>query len=313
MNDANEDHLWFTLQDFVKEKTYAYKGHLLSRLTNRKYLNDIRNFSVRSDDVYLISFPKSGTTWVQHIVSLIFDQSTYSSPTHLCRKTPFLEMPQSFTEDKDNATPGNYEIAKDMPSPRFLKTQLPISLLPEEFDQKRPKVIYVSRNPKDVAVSLYNFCSWSPNWPQYRVWSDFLHDFCRGALPRGLWFDSVLDWWQRRDDENVLFLKYEDLIKDTKGAVWRIAKFLERPLTEETVDNIITHSTFNAMKKHKKVNPDYFKSPHERGQKQNRSFMRKGQVGDWRNYFTVAQNDAFDTLFQEKMDGFGLSFEFSLP
>lgn len=48
-----------------------------------------------------------------------------------------------------------YEILANTESPRFIKTHLPFSLMPPSVMKSRAKVIYVARNPKDVAVSWY--------------------------------------------------------------------------------------------------------------------------------------------------------------
>lgn len=86
-----------------------------------------------------------------------------------------------FFLSKAEQPPGMYEVAKEKPSPRFMKTQLPMEFLPREIEEKKPKIVYVSRNPKDNAVSYFNFCNLTVNCPQYKVWSEFLHDFTRGA------------------------------------------------------------------------------------------------------------------------------------
>ncbi|XP_071812061.1 sulfotransferase 1C2-like [Apostichopus japonicus] len=313
MADSTKPSLWSTLPDYVKEVTYDYEGHVFQKMISRSYIPDIMNFQVRPDDIFLITFPKSGTTWVQHIVCLILEDGTTSSvQNHLFQKAPFLEMPQSFCKETAEQPPGMYEVAKEKPSPRFMKTQLPMEFLPREIEEKKPKIVYVSRNPKDNAVSYFNFCNLTVNCPQYKVWSEFLHDFTRGAIPRGSWFDNVLSWWSKRDEPNVLFLKYEDLKKDLRASVIQISEFLERPLSEEAIDDIVMKSSFNAMKKNPKVNPDHLVASFKDAIQENRSFLRKGQVGDWKNYFTVAQNDAFDDLYERKMKGTGLTFDFTL-
>jgi hypothetical protein len=59
---------------------------------------------------------------------------------------------------KEGAEPTSMEIVNRMESPRFIKTHLPLNLLPLQIqtNQKRPKIIYVARNPKDLCVSFYH-------------------------------------------------------------------------------------------------------------------------------------------------------------
>ena len=57
---------------------------------------------------------------------------------------PYLEFPYPGVDDIDRRR-----------GVRLIKTHLPIHLLPEEA--WKAKVIYIYRNPKDVAVSFYHF------------------------------------------------------------------------------------------------------------------------------------------------------------
>jgi len=69
-----------------------------------------------------------------------------------------------------------------------------------------------------------------------------------GTVEYGLWFDHVLEWWKHRDAENILFLKYEDIKKDHRGVVKKIAEFMGHDLKEEVIDVIVEKSTFHNMK-----------------------------------------------------------------
>ena len=73
--------------------------------------------------------------------------------------------------------------------------------------------IYVARNPKNVLVSLYYHCvSGKDHLGFSGEWDDLFAAFINGETFFGSWFDHVLEWWKHKDDRNVLFLKYEDII-----------------------------------------------------------------------------------------------------
>ena len=55
---------------------------------------------------------------------------------------------------------------------------------------------------------------------------DYLKRFVRGETYYGSWLDHVSEWWEHKNDANVLFIWYEDLLKDTAKAIKKIANFL---------------------------------------------------------------------------------------
>jgi len=50
----------------------------------------------------------------------------------------------------------------------------------------------------------------------------------------GDYFEHILSWSKHLNDENVLFLTYEDMVHDTHESIRKIAKFLG-PKYEEKV------------------------------------------------------------------------------
>jgi len=125
-----------------------------------------------------------------------------------------------------------------------------------------------------------------------------------GTVDFGLWFDHVLEWWKYRDAENILILKYEDMKKDHRGVVKKIAKFMGYDLKEEVIDMIVEKSTFQSMKENPATHDFYNKF-----RKPDADFFQKGVVGDWRSHFTPQQNVEFDTVYAGKMKGSGLDFD----
>ena len=103
-----------------------------------------------------------------------------------------------------------------------------------------------------------------------------------------------------------MFCKFEDMKEDLPLQISRVASFINVELTQEQKDKVRNHCLFDTMKNNKMANRDTVWLFNQKISK----FMRKGQVGDWRNYFTFAQSEAFDELYKEKMKDSGLDFRF---
>ena len=76
--------------------------------------------------------------------------------------------------------PTPHSMVKMMPSPRFMKSHLPVHLLPADILTKKAKIVYVARNPKDVAVSFFHMHRWQAMLPKYESWDKYIEDFIAG-------------------------------------------------------------------------------------------------------------------------------------
>lgn len=130
-------------------------------------------------------------------------------------------------------------------------------------------------------------------------WNHWFDQFVKGQVQRGDWFDHVVSWWEHRDCDNILFLKYEDLKKDTAATLHLIAEFLDIKLTPARTDEILQKVQFEVMKSDDVLGDV----------KEFDKFFRKGRVGSWREQFTVAQNEFFDNLCKARLGSIGLSFD----
>ena len=239
----------------------------------------------------------SGTTWTQQIVKLIWNQGEEDG-RKVVNALPWLDSVKRIP---------TIEYANEMPSPRGFNTHTPYSMMAGGLPHTTPaKYVYVARNPKDVLVSYFYHMRSMKVHDFSGTWDEFYQIFISGKAIMGSWFDHVLEWWEHRDAENILFLKYEDMKKDHSGAVKKIAELMGYDLKEEVIDTIVEKTTFQSMKANPATNfewPEiYDRVPGEQ------PFMRKGIVGDWRNHFTPEQNAEFSVIYAEKMKGSGLDF-----
>lgn len=268
--------------------------------------SQVEAFQARPDDLLIATYPKSGTTWISEIVDMIYNDGNVEQCKRdsIYNRVPFMEL----------IVPGmlnGVQQLDKMPSPRLVKTHLPVQLLPESFKISNCKIIYVARNAKDVAVSYYHFYQMAKMHPEPGSWDEFLEKFVEGKVSFGSWYDHVKGWWEKRKSLPILYLFYEDMKEDPKRELWRVLQFLEKEVSEEVFHRILHHTSFQEMQKNTTTN--YKDVPVAAMDHSVSPFMRKGISGDWKNYFTVAQNERFDEDYAEKMKGSTLAFRMEVP
>ncbi|KAK3601961.1 hypothetical protein CHS0354_030680 [Potamilus streckersoni] len=201
-----------------------------------------------------------------------------------------------------------------IPSPRVLNTHMKFSQLPRDMIEKRCKIVLILRNPKDVAVSFYHHHSGIVNVYHYEgKWENYLSLFNNGKVDWGSFYD-YLHAWEKAIHDNpthpIHVLYYEDMKADSVAEVRRLTKFIGIPLSDELINAIAEKCSFHNMVKDKMGLEDEKWRKVWRDEKP--GMYRKGEVGDWKNWFTVAQNEEFDRIYAEKMSNSKLKFRFSL-
>ncbi|XP_028388875.1 sulfotransferase 6B1-like [Phyllostomus discolor] len=262
---------------------HKFKDILFSTMSSEELLSSMDSFNAREDDVFLVSYPKSGTHWIAKVIENIPNaEITLTSPIELGDISKFEELKMCCKR-------------------RVIPTHLSYNMLPVDIKQKQCKVNYIVRNPKDTAVSLFHYYRENPNLPGIESWAAFLELFLRGDVVYGSWFDHILTWEDHKNDENILFIFYEEMKKDPSKSIKKITTFLGINVSEREINQIACKSSFREMKNDAaKENCDANKTIC--ALTSNRSLVfRKGAVGDWINYFTSKQKIVFDELFAERM------------
>jgi hypothetical protein len=246
------------------------------RVTN--FLRGRLEFRPRADDVYVVTYPRSGTTWMQYMLHLLTTPGEVDF-SHLNEVSPWFE--RSLSVGFMNAA--DFE---RYPGPRIFKSHLPWGWLP------RPgRYVYIWRDGRDVAVSYYHF---------YRSHLGFRGDFdaffdrfMRGRVQYGSWFKHVAGWQAHADDPSVHVLTYEALSKDREAALRGVADFCGIEADAARLREVLERSTFEAMKAIESKFDHTTAVLLERGMR-TRSFIRSGKVGSGDLTLSAGQREAFE-------------------
>lgn len=213
------------------------------------------DFRIRNDDIFLVSYPRSGNTWLRHLLA--------------CLRYPDRQWGH---HNLNEAVPDMYEVGAGMdrlPSPRFIKSH-------EPYDSRYPKVIYLYRDPRDVAVSYYKMLTCEKQYTEN--FSRFLQTFVSEQLPYGSWARHIDSWIFRPHPGPRLNICYELLVADTENQLRKIAAFAGLHLSTSEITRAIEASAFHKL--HKSVLQDLGKDPNRS------SVWVKGGPGKWKEYFS---------------------------
>ncbi|XP_028308202.1 cytosolic sulfotransferase 1-like [Gouania willdenowi] len=291
--------------ELVRPELFDFHGVAMIKYFTDNWEN-IQNFQARPDDILIATYPKAGTTWVSNILDLLYFghmSADRQKTIPIYNRVPFLE---SSLPTMDS---GKELADKLQTSPRLIKTHLPVLFVPKSFWEQNCRIVYVARNAKDNVVSFFHFDRMNLLHPDPKDWSSFLQRFMEGKMVFGSWYDHVNGWWQKKQTyEKLHYMLFEDMIEDTGREIDKLCSFLGVSPSAEEKEKITGVVQFDEMKKNPMANystcaaMDFKISP----------FMRKGKVGDWKNHFTVAQNEVFEEVYQKKMKDASLQFRTQL-
>ncbi|XP_966924.2 luciferin sulfotransferase [Tribolium castaneum] len=274
------------------------------------------NLEVSEEDVWICSFPKTGTTWTQEMVWMIVNNLDFKEgEINLGIRSPFLELSIIFDyrdmlKNNPNFDPpmflqNSLEFVKTLKSPICMKTHLPYECLPKDIQEgrKNPKMIYVVRDPKDTCISYFHHCKLMEGFRG--DFEEFCELFLAGKVNFGPFWKHVLTYWEKRNSPNFFFLKYEDMKKDLPKVIRQVAQFLERPLSDEKVEILTKHLSFESMKNNPAVNYGMVCDLNKKFKliEHDGAFMRSGKVGGHKEVMSEEMIRKFDDWIKRNVEG----------
>jgi hypothetical protein len=210
---------------------------LIKREDYRKSPSILRDKRLRETDVMLVSYPRSGNTWMRVIIAhILYPQMQINSLQDIKALVPDI-----YTSFRKGA---------EYSSPRVVKTHQSYATRHEPLNPNfYSKNIYIVRHPFDVIASYYDF--------QSNLWKDkpysepslgrFVEKVVSGAFTVS-WQEHVLSWHCMREEKEILFVRYEDLLEQPAEVVKLVAEFLGRSLSPEEIEGVCERSSIEAMR-----------------------------------------------------------------
>uniref|UniRef100_A0A4W4EHZ6 Sulfotransferase n=1 Tax=Electrophorus electricus TaxID=8005 RepID=A0A4W4EHZ6_ELEEL len=259
----------------LSQKYLAYHGLFLPKCGYEDNIKDFKTFKVQEDDVFVITYPKSGTVWMQEIIPLLLNGGDFTPVQTIpnWERVPWLEATPALFVDK-------------MISPRAMVSHMPYHLMPSSFFSSKAKIIYITRDPRDVLVSSFHFHRMANFLDDPGTFEEFAAKFLAGKVFYGKWADHVKSWRNPDIGDRILYIKYEEMIQDLRGVMECILCFLGKQLSEDALDRVYEHCQFKNMKHNKMSNyslvPENFmdssKSPFFRKGRQKKKITKGGVI-----------------------------------
>jgi hypothetical protein len=317
-------------QGYPPYTMHFYRGFWLPSLLLESIAALHARFKPRTTDVLLTSFPKSGTTWLKALAFSALNRAAHSPSSGAGGQHPLhRSSPHDLVSFLEGATHygGEDELHGELPSPRLLATHLPYSLLPHGITAEGGsgsdcKIVYVCRDPKDTLISFWHFyqkiiaamqpdlhhAGSSPRSMQ--TFEEAFEHFCEGRVISGPQWRHALEFWEascRRPDQ-VLFLRYEDMLRDPAGNLRTLSAFLGSPFSPEEEAAGVVSAVVDLCSLGKLKGLEVNRSGTTLHGIKNEAFFRNGVVGDWRSSMTPAMAARLDGIVEAALKGSRLTF-----
>lgn len=243
-----------------------------------------RNMAVYPDDTFIVSYPRSGNTWTRFLIANLLHP----------------EEPVTFANIESvipDAAALSSRAMKKVARPRMIKSH-------EYFEPRYKKLVYLVRDPRDVAASMFEFRRKSGFVDDaYPIEKYVAERFIKGDLDVS-WAEHVGSWLgARRKHPGFLLVRYEDLQRDVSAQTLRIAKFLGVEATADRVALAVERSGADRMRKLEKAEHEQWVTT--KGRRADIPFVGAARSGRWSESLPRAAAALIESEWGELMRSLG--------
>ncbi|XP_073843420.1 sulfotransferase 1E1-like [Musca autumnalis] len=274
-----------------------------------KFLDKVHDAEVYDDDVWVVTLPKCGTTWMQELVWLVMNDYDFETAKNvdLEMRSPFMEFDYMVNHDLD----GSLKPIENLKRPRLVKSHLALPLLPAQLWDKKAKVIYVVRNPKDAFVSEYHFARHLGVLPPQCSLEDFINGRIYGKDCNEQ-FDNMYEFYKLRSEPWLFYTSFEQMKLNLRQVILDVCKFLGKTIDGDTMERMLIHLSFEEMKKNPKTN-HLWEIEQIRKMTQaadgDFTFCRKGETNSYKKELSPEVVQKLDVFVQEKISNYNLTLD----
>ncbi|PYX09481.1 MAG: hypothetical protein DMG88_05830 [Acidobacteria bacterium] len=248
-----------------------------------------RQVTVRAGDLFIVSYPRSGNTWTRFLIGNLIYPDEPITFANVESRIPSLYL---FSDRQLRHLP------------RIFKSH-------ECFDPRYKNVIYITRDPRDVAVSAYHYSIKVNILPEDFPVEDFVPLFMSGEFGSGLlsdprwgsWYDNVQGWLAMRHNRRFLLLRYEDMLQQPARELLKIAEFLNISGTPERLNRAIDLSSADRMRRLEKAEAKEWKLT--KNTRQDKRFVREARSGTWKSELPPKSVQQIESEWGDLMQSLG--------
>lgn len=224
-----------------------------------------RQMTVLPDDLFIVSYPKSGNTWTRFLLGNLIYQDEPITFRNVESRIPSIYL---------------FSDRQLLRLPRIFKSH-------DCFDPRYKKIIYIVRDPRDVTVSAYHYSIKVKLLPDSCSMEEFVSLFMSGTFGSGLladprwgsWYDNVASWLAMQHNRRFLLLRYEDMLEDAARELRKAADFLGIAANPERIARAVELSSADKMREMEKSQSKDWQLTKET--RQDKPFVRKARAGTW--------------------------------